>query len=136
MDVNTLLAMTPEEVAQAIIARRHELSDTLPNIVRDRKQELDQLNPLVETALKERDKATDEVSNLKGKRDSLQSEAKELRKKLTSLRETLIEEKKLKNSQKVTDRMNLRFPDVADACLTFLKNLKKRCSMHFLVSWV
>lgn len=97
MDVNTLLAMTPEEVAQAIIARRHELSDTLPKIVRDRKQELDQLNPLVETALKERDKATDEVSHLKAKRDSLQTEAKELRKKLTSLRETLIEEKKLKN---------------------------------------
>lgn len=97
MDVNTLLAMTPEEVAQAIIARRHDLSESLPKIMRDRRQELDQLNPLVETALHERDKATDEVSNLKEKRDSFQRKAKDLRKNLSTLRGTLIEEKKLKN---------------------------------------
>ena len=40
MDVSTLLAMTPEEVAQAIIARRHDLAEALPEIVRERKKEL------------------------------------------------------------------------------------------------
>ncbi|MBT4059910.1 MAG: hypothetical protein HOE69_06360 [Euryarchaeota archaeon] len=97
MDVKTLLAMTPEDVAQAIIARRHELSEALPSIVRERRQELDHLNPMLEQALLERDKATAAVSTLKEERDSLQKQAKELRKKLTSLRETLIAEKRLKN---------------------------------------
>ena len=64
MDVSTLLAMTPEEVAQAIIARRHELVEVLPEIIRERKKELDYLNPLVEETLRGRDSATNNVQNL------------------------------------------------------------------------
>ncbi|MBO58457.1 MAG: hypothetical protein CMA77_05630 [Euryarchaeota archaeon] len=97
MDVSTLLAMTPEEVAQAIIARRHDLAEALPEIVRERKKELDYLNPLVDGTLKERDLATNNVQNLKQNRDSSRIEAKELREKLGILREKLIEEKRLKN---------------------------------------
>tara|TARA_B100001750_G_scaffold248374_1_gene278859 strand:+ start:3276 stop:4124 length:849 start_codon:yes stop_codon:yes gene_type:complete len=97
MDVSTLLAMTPEEVAQAIIARRYDLVEVLPEIVRERKKELDYLNPLVDGSLKERDLATNNVQNLKQDRDSARIEAKELREKLAVLREKLIEENRLKN---------------------------------------
>tara|TARA_B100001750_G_C15478738_1_gene584129 strand:+ start:484 stop:1332 length:849 start_codon:yes stop_codon:yes gene_type:complete len=97
MDVSTLLAMTPEEVAQAIITRRHDLAEVLPEIVRERKKELDYLNPLVDETLRERDLVTNNVQNLKQERDSSRIEAKELRGRLTILREKLIEEKRLKN---------------------------------------
>ena len=97
MDVSTLLAMTPEEVAEAIIARRHELAEVLPEIIRERKKELDYLNPLVDETLRERDLATNNVQNFKQDRNSSRQEAKELRVKLTKLRETLIAEKRLKN---------------------------------------
>lgn len=97
MDVNKLLAMTPEEVAKAIIARRHDLSDVLPEVVRSRKEELNHLKPMVDEALSERDKVTSQVATLKEKRNSSQAEAKKLRVKLTALRETLVSEKRLKN---------------------------------------
>ena len=97
MDVSTLLAMTPEEVAQAIIARRHELVEVLPEIIRERKKELDYLNPLVEETLRGRNSATNNVQNFKQNRNSSHSEAKELRVKLSELRKSLIAEDRLKN---------------------------------------
>ena len=97
MDVSTLIAMTPEEVAQSIISRRRELVELLPEIIRERRKELDYLNPLVDESLKERDSATNNVKNLKVERDNFQRESKELRIHLINLREKLIAEKRLKN---------------------------------------
>lgn len=97
MKVDKLLVMTPETLARAIIERRHDLNAVLPEIIRERKSELDTVEPLVEQELASRNRATAEVAELKKLRDALQTEARELRTRLTALRETLISEGRLKN---------------------------------------
>jgi len=97
MELTAILALSPEEVAKAVIARRHELNETLPDIVRERRKEVDYLTPLVDQVREERDQINQQVQDLKDRRNACHKEARELRTSLVAMREQLLEENRLKN---------------------------------------
>ena len=97
MELAAILALSPEEVAKAVIARRHELNEMLPDIVRERRKEVDYLTPLVDQVREERDQINQQVHDLKERRNACHKEARELRTSLVEMREQLLEENRLKN---------------------------------------
>ena len=49
MDTEALLAVTPKEMAQALLMRRQVLRDELPNVIRNLEAEEETLEPKVRT---------------------------------------------------------------------------------------
>ncbi len=97
MDSDALLAIKPEELADAILQRRLALQEMLPHIESSNKDEADRLQPLVEKMRLLRDSGLNKVAELKLRRNAAQEEAQVLLEETTALREKLIESGGMKN---------------------------------------
>lgn len=97
MELEQIVALAPEEVAEIIVARRIELSEQLPAVIEQRKTEVDYLKPLVEENRLARDLTTSRVRDLKQRRNVCQVEARALRTQLAETREKLLSEGNMRN---------------------------------------
>jgi uncharacterized coiled-coil DUF342 family protein len=75
MDPETLLAVTPEELAQALLLRRQVLKEELPNVIRTLEADEESLEPQVQRIVTSHRSTNDKVSELKKKRNQAQKEA-------------------------------------------------------------
>ena len=97
MDVNTLLALEPEELAKKILERRQFLSQALPEIERRMVTDADELAPQVEKLRLARDSLSNKVAELKERRNEAQEEARGLLQKSRQLREVIEKSGGMKN---------------------------------------
>jgi uncharacterized coiled-coil DUF342 family protein len=97
MELEQIVALAPEEVAEIIVARRIELREQLPAVIEQRKTEVDYLKPLVEENRQARDRTTNRVRDLKQRRNVCQVEARGLRTQLAETREKLLSEGNMRN---------------------------------------
>ena len=70
MDPKALLAVTPEELAQALLLRRQVLKEELPNVIRTLEAEEESLEPRVQRITTSHRSTNDKVSELKKKRNA------------------------------------------------------------------
>ena len=91
MDTEALLAVTPEEMAQALLMRRQVLKDELPNVIRNLEAEEEALEPKVQRTIKSHRLATDQVAQLKERRNVAQKGAAALLKDVKHARDVLAE---------------------------------------------
>jgi uncharacterized coiled-coil DUF342 family protein len=89
MDLDQLLALSPEELAGGILARRKGLAELLPLIETRNSDEADKLDPEVEKLRLARDLGSNKVADLKLRRNAAQAEAHTLLAKVRALRETM-----------------------------------------------
>jgi len=89
MDTSELMALTPDELASALLKRRMLLKDSLPGVIRNLEAEEDTLAPRLERMKKSFDEANEKVVRFKADRDQFQASAgtlipdvKRIRKKL------------------------------------------------------
>ena len=75
MDPEALLAVTPEELSQALLLRRQVLKEELPNVIRTLEAEEESLEPRVQRIVTSHRSTNDKVSELKKKRNRAQKEA-------------------------------------------------------------
>ena len=75
MDSEALLAVTPEELAQALLLRRQVLKEELPNVIRTLEAEEEALEPRVQRIVGSHQGSNERVAQLKEKRNSAQKEA-------------------------------------------------------------
>ena len=75
MDPEALLAVTPEELAQALLLRRQVLKEELPNVIRTLEAEEESLEPRVQRIVTSHRSTNDKVSELKKERNGAQKEA-------------------------------------------------------------
>ena len=75
MDSEALLAVTPEELAQALLLRRQVLKEELPNVIRTLEAEEESLEPQVQRIVTSHRSTNDKVSELKKKRNQAQKKA-------------------------------------------------------------
>ena len=78
MDTEVLLAVTPEEMAQALLVRRQVLKDELPNVIRNLEAEEEALEPKVRRTIDSHRLANDQVAQLKERRNVAQKGASAL----------------------------------------------------------
>ena len=97
MDLNTLLALEPEELAKKILERRQFLSQALPEIEARMAADADELAPIVEKLRLARDASSNKVSDLKKRRNEAQNEARDLLQKSRQLRDVIEESGGMKN---------------------------------------
>ena len=90
MDANGLLAVTPDELAQALLDRRILLKEQLPTVIRTLEAEEQNLTPKVNRSVTNHKQANQVVSQLKGQRDKAQIVARSLVSKVKEHRELLI----------------------------------------------
>ncbi len=79
MDLEAILALTPEQVAEGILVRRQLLKDLLPMIIQRLEESHDQLVPMVEKATAANRDAQHRVADLRKERDEAHGEARALR---------------------------------------------------------
>ena len=91
MDAETLLRVSPEELAQALLNRRRLLKDQLPTVIRTLEAEEQNLAPKVDRAVENHKRANDIVAKLKSTRDSSQKVAHGLLPKVRGHRDSLVE---------------------------------------------
>ena len=91
MDTEALLAVTPEEMAQALLMRRQVLKDELPNVIRNLEAEEETLEPKVQRTTKSHRLANDQVAQLKERRNVAQKGAAALLKDVKHARDVLAE---------------------------------------------
>jgi len=91
MDTEALLAVTPEEMAQALLLRRQVLKDELPNVIRNLEAEEEALEPKVQRTTKSHRLANDQVAQLKERRNVAQKGAAALLKDVKHARDVLAE---------------------------------------------
>jgi len=75
MDPEALLAVTPEELSQALLLRRQVLKEELPNVIRTLEAEEESLEPRVQRIVTSHRSTNDKVSELKKKRNRAQKDA-------------------------------------------------------------
>ena len=75
MESDGLLAVSPEQLAQALLDRRTLLKDQLPKVIRTLEAEEQNLAPKVSRAVDNHKQANEIVAKLKGERDAAQVEA-------------------------------------------------------------
>lgn len=97
MDAETLLQLTPELLAKAIVHRHERLVEELPEQISQRQEELDFAEPLAKQARSKRDDINSMVAKLKSERDSCTAKARQCREEANSQREKLQAEGKLRN---------------------------------------
>ena len=90
MDANGLLAVTPDELAQALLDRRILLKEQLPTVIRTLEAEEQNLTPKVNRSVTNHKQANQVVSQLKGQRDKAQIVARSLISKVKEHRELLV----------------------------------------------
>jgi len=91
MDTEALLAVTPEEMAQALLMRRQVLKDELPNVIRNLEAEEEALEPKVQRTTNSHRLANDQVAQLKERRNIAQKRAAALLKDVKHARDILAE---------------------------------------------
>ena len=91
MDTEALLAVTPEEMAQALLMRRQVLKDELPNVIRNLEAEEETLEPKVQRTTNSHRLANDQVAQLKERRNVAQKGAAALLKDVKHARDVLAE---------------------------------------------
>ncbi|MEE3270236.1 MAG: hypothetical protein VX204_03895 [Candidatus Thermoplasmatota archaeon] len=78
MEVDELLGISPEQLAQALLVRRQVLKQELPNVIRNLEAEEDLLEPQLKRAVDSHRKANDAVAKHKQERNRSQSQAAKL----------------------------------------------------------
>jgi len=91
MDTDLLLAVSPEDMAKALLARRQMLKEQLPTVIRTLEAEEQNLAPKAKKALETNKKINAKVSDLKEKRNSAQKKANELLKIVKESKTKLME---------------------------------------------
>jgi len=91
MEVDELLAISPEQLAQALLVRRQVLKQELPGVIRNLEAEEESLEPRVKRAVESHSKYNDKVALLKDMRNVSQKEAAELLLNVKDSREKLID---------------------------------------------
>ena len=91
MDTEALLAVTPEEMAQALLMRRQVLKDELPNVIRNLEAEEEALEPKVQRTTNSHRLANDQVAQLKERRNIAQKGAAALLKDVKHAQDILAE---------------------------------------------
>jgi len=91
MDTEALLAVTPEEMTQALLMRRQVLRDELPNVIRNLEAEEEALEPKVQRTTNSHRLANDQVAQLKEYRNVAQKGAAALLKDVKHTRDVLAE---------------------------------------------
>ena len=91
MDTEALLAVTPEEMTQALLMRRQVLRDELPNVIRNLEAEEEALEPKVQRTTNSHRLANDQVAQLKERRNIAQKGAAALLKDVKHARDILAE---------------------------------------------
>ena len=91
MDTEALLAVTPKEMAQALLMRREVLRDELPNVIRNLEAEEEALEPKVQRTTNSHRLANDQVAQLKEYRNVAQKGASALLKDVKNARDVLAE---------------------------------------------
>ena len=97
MDLNELLDLKPEELADKILERRQFLSQALPEIEARMAADADDLAPKVEKLRLARDASSNKVAELKKRRNEAQKEARELLNVTRKLRVVIEESGGMKN---------------------------------------
>jgi uncharacterized coiled-coil DUF342 family protein len=91
MDTDQLLAVTPEDMAKALLARRQLLKEQLPTVIRTLEAEEQNLAPKAKKAIETNKLINTKVSELKEKRNKAQDKANELLKIVKESRNKLME---------------------------------------------
>tara|TARA_B100001123_G_scaffold314760_1_gene352262 strand:- start:7 stop:837 length:831 start_codon:yes stop_codon:yes gene_type:complete len=91
MEVEELLAISPEQLAQALLVRRQVLKQELPGVIRNLEAEEDSLEPRVRRADESHRKANEKVALLKEKRNQSQKAASKLLVEVKDSREKLVD---------------------------------------------
>ena len=91
MESDGLLAVSPEQLAQALLDRRTLLKDQLPKVIRTLEAEEQNLAPKVSRAVDNHKQANEIVAKLKGERDAAQVGARELIPKVKEHRDVLVD---------------------------------------------
>lgn len=91
MEVEELLAISPEQLAQALLVRRQVLKQELPGVIRNLEAEEDSLEPRVKRADESHRKANEKVALLKEKRNQSQKAASKLLVEVKNSREKLVD---------------------------------------------
>ena len=90
MEVDELLAIGPEQLAQALLVRREVLKQELPNVIRNLEAEEESLEPRVKRAVESHRKANGMVAKYKEERNLSQSKATKLLRDVKDSRDSLI----------------------------------------------
>jgi len=91
MNTDELLAVTPEEMAKSLLARRQLLKQQLPTVIRTLEAEEQNLAPKAKKAVEISKNINSKVSELKEERNQAQKKANELLKLVKESREKLIQ---------------------------------------------
>ena len=91
MNTDELLAVTPEEMAKSLLARRELLRQQLPTVIRTLEADEQNLAPKAKKAVEISKNINSKVSKLKEERNKAQKEANELLKIVKESREKLIQ---------------------------------------------
>ena len=91
MDSEALLAVTPDQLAQALLNRRMLLNDQLPTVIRTLEAEEQNLSPKVSRSVETHKRANELVAQLKDERDQAQIKARDLIPKVKGHRDVLVE---------------------------------------------
>ncbi|MBT5613352.1 MAG: hypothetical protein HOJ64_00575 [Euryarchaeota archaeon] len=89
MEIDALLNVTPQEIAEQLLTRRKVLREQLPNIIKTLDGESESLSPKVLKLKEKNDKNNIEISKYKGLRDGLQTEARVLLDEIKLIQEEL-----------------------------------------------
>ena len=91
MEVDELLEMRPEQLAQALLVRRQVLKQELPGVIRNLEAEEESLEPRVKRAVESHRKSNEKVALLKDERNQSQEAATKILVDVKDSREKLID---------------------------------------------
>ena len=91
MDTESLLSVTPEEIAKTLLIRRKALKDQLPNIIKNLDNESEALAPKLAKIKEKNEKIKEKISEIKKRRDNNQKEAGEIWKEIKDIQNELTE---------------------------------------------
>ena len=91
MEVDELLAISPEQLAQALLVRRQVLKQELPGVIRNLEAEEESLEPRANRAIQSHRKANEKVALFKEERNQSQKAASKLLVEVKDSRGKLIE---------------------------------------------
>ena len=91
VDTESLLSITPKEIAESLLIRRRALKDQLPNIIKNLDNESEALTPKLAKIREKNQKINIKTSEIKKKRDMFQKEAGEIWNKIKDTQNKLTE---------------------------------------------
>jgi len=91
VDTESLLSVTPEEIAKTLLIRRKALKDQLPNIIKNLDNESEALAPKLAKIKEKNEKIKEKISEIKKRRDNNQKEAGEIWKEIKDIQNELTE---------------------------------------------